>query len=203
MAEITEKIKDYMSSANVSLPMLLDHLSEFLAVERGGKMLYQAALSIAHNPDVLRQFQKFYEQTAHHEEVLTRLITELGGDPAHISPAARLAEMKARSLLDTMNSSNGLSRANRAPATSTEQVAAAPAWSSTLAELNAMENIVLAETKDHADWELLGKISRQSSDERIREVLKPVVSDIENEEDQHLNWTKQKLAELTMAALSK
>ena len=35
-----------------------------------------------------------------------------------------------------------------------------------------MENIVLAETKDHADWELLGKIPRQSSDDRIRDILK-------------------------------
>jgi rubrerythrin len=201
MAEITEKIKDYMSTANVNLPMLLDHLSEFLAVERGGKMLYQAALSIIQNPDVLRQFQKFYEQTAHHEEVLTRVITELGGDPAHMSSGARLAEMKARSLLDTMNSPDGLRRTNGAPAETTAEETFVP--SSTLAELNAMENIVLAETKDHADWELLGKISRQSSDERIRDVLKPVVSDIENQEDEHLNWTRQKLAELTMAALSR
>jgi hypothetical protein len=36
------------------------------------------------------------------------------------------------------------------------------------AEINAVENIILAETKDHADWELLGKISRQSDDEKIR-----------------------------------
>jgi hypothetical protein len=70
-------------------------------------------------------------------------------------------------------------------------------------ELNAMENIVLAETKDHADWELLGKISRQASDDRIRDVLKPVVSDVEAEEDEHLNWTKTKMAELAIAALSK
>jgi hypothetical protein len=43
------------------------------------------------------------------------------------------------------------------------------------AEINAIENIVLAEMKDHANWELLGKIARQSDDDKIREVLKPAV----------------------------
>ena len=37
-------------------------------------------------------------------------------------------------------------------------------------EINAIENIVLAEMKDHANWELLGKIASQSDDDRIREV---------------------------------
>jgi hypothetical protein len=57
------------------------------------------------------------------------------------------------------------------------------------AEINAIENIVLAETKDHADWEMLGKIARQSNDSRLRDVLKPAVSEVEPQEDEHLNWT--------------
>jgi len=32
-----------------------------------------------------------------------------------------------------------------------------------------LKNIVLAETKDHADWELIGKIARQATDDRLRE----------------------------------
>jgi rubrerythrin len=183
MAEITEKIKDYMSTTHVNQPALLDKLSEFLAVEKGGKLLYQAAMSLVHDPDVLRQFQKFYEQTVRHEEILTRVISQLGGSPAHVSEGAKLAEAKAHALLETMNRTDGMRPAQ--------------------VELNAMENIVLAETKDHADWELLGKIARQSSDDRIRDVLKPVVSDVEAEEDEHLNWTKTKMAELSMVALSK
>jgi hypothetical protein len=53
-------------------------------------------------------------------------------------------------------------------------------------EINAIANIVLAETKDHADWELLGKIARQSDDDKIRDVLKPAVVEVEPEEDEHL-----------------
>jgi hypothetical protein len=68
-------------------------------------------------------------------------------------------------------------------------------------ELNAIENIILAETKDHADWELLGKIARQSNDERIRDILKPPVSEVEPEEDEHLNWTRRQLARIEFAAI--
>jgi hypothetical protein len=70
-------------------------------------------------------------------------------------------------------------------------------------ELNAIENIVLAETKDHADWELIGKIVRQTTDNRLREMLGPAAKIVEQEEDEHLNWTRKKLGELQMAALVK
>jgi hypothetical protein len=70
------------------------------------------------------------------------------------------------------------------------------------AEINAIENIVLAETKDHADWEMLAKIARQSNDSRLRDVLKPAVSEVEPQEDEHLNWTKEQLAQLEFVALS-
>jgi len=39
----------------------MDLLSEFLTVEKGGKLLYRAALGLVRDPDVKRQFQKFYE----------------------------------------------------------------------------------------------------------------------------------------------
>jgi hypothetical protein len=71
------------------------------------------------------------------------------------------------------------------------------------AELNAMENIVLAETKDHADWELIGKIARQATEDRLREILGAAASEVEQEEDEHLNWTRKRLGELQMEALNK
>ena len=70
------------------------------------------------------------------------------------------------------------------------------------AEINASENIVLAEMKDHANWELLGKIARQSDDDKIREVLKPAVAEVEPEEDEHLSGQEQ-LARLEFAAIAK
>ena len=188
MANIMEKAEDLVSSSSISQEMLREKLSEFLAVERGGLKLYDQALLILKDAEVARKFREFREQTSKHESILLRVMDELGMDPSYVSPAAKLAEQKATSLLNTMTASDG------GPATGI---------SSADAEINAIENIVLAETKDHADWELLGKIARQSNDDDIRDVLKPAVSEVEPEEDEHLNWTKAQLARLTFQSVAK
>jgi hypothetical protein len=49
----------------------------------------------------------------------------------------------------------------------------------------------------------MGKIARQATDDRLREILGAAASEVEQEEDEHLNWTRKKLGELQMEALSK
>lgn len=183
MANIIEKAEDYISSATIDASVLRDRLSKFLAVERGGLILYERALEIVADAEVSRKLIEFVEQTRKHETILLRVVTQLGFDPAYISPGARLADKKARALLATMTNANGLSSGG--------------------SELDAIENIVLAETKDHADWELLGKIARQAEDERIREALKPAVAEVEPEEDEHLNSAKKQLARRAFGAVAK
>src|SRR5437016_2606901 len=139
MSEIAETVKDYFTSTNFKPTELMDKLSEFLTVERGGIKLYEAALKHVHNREVKGKFQEFHMQTIRHEEILTKIIEKLGGKATHKSTGAKLAEEKAKALLKTMSETKGMSRDE--------------------AELNAMENIVIAETKDHADWELLGHLA--------------------------------------------
>jgi rubrerythrin len=181
MSSVIEKAEDYLTSARISREELRNKLSEFLAVEKGGLKLYEQALRIVVDPDVAKKFRVFHKQTRNHEVILTRVIQALGMDPGYLSPGAKVATEKADALLKTMT--NGLSGKS--------------------AELNAIENIILAETKDHADWELLGKIARQSDDSKIRDVLKPAVSEVEPEEDDHLNWTKQELSRLEISAIAR
>lgn len=181
MANIFEKTEDYLSSAKISREQLRDRLSEFLAVERGGLKLYETALEIVTDPEISKKFHIFRQQTHKHESILLRVIFALGMDPMYLSSGAKLATEKADALVKTMT--NGLS--------------------GTAAEINAVENIILAETKDHADWELLGKIARQSDDEKIRDALRPAVSEVEPEEDQHLNWTKDQLRRLEINAIAR
>ena len=181
MAEFTEIVKDYFTNAQVSKSALMDLLSEFLAVEEGGQQLYEKALELVFDSEVKTKFREFLKQTMTHQKVLTEIINKLGGNPRAQSPTAKIASQKAEALLRTMGDP-GLSRDQN--------------------QLNAIENIVLAETKDHADWELLGKITRQTTDNRLREVLAPAAKNVEQEEDEHLNWTRKKLGELQMAALS-
>jgi rubrerythrin len=180
MANMLEKAEDYMSSAKISHVVLRDKLSEFLAVEQGGLKLYEEALRIVSDPEISKKFRLFYEQTRKHETILLRVMQAFGMDPTYMSIGAKVATEKAEALLKTMI--NGLS--GRA------------------AEINAVENIVLAETKDYADWELLGKVSRQCDDEKIRDVLKPAVAEVAPEEDDHLKWTKNQLARLEMNVIA-
>jgi rubrerythrin len=180
MAKIIEKAEDYMSSAKISHIVLRDKLSEFLAVEKGGLKLYEEALRIVTDQEISKKFRMFYDQTRKHETILLRVMQAFGMDPNYMSIGAKVATEKTEALLKTMT--NGLS--GRA------------------AEINAVENIVLAETKDYADWELLGKISRRSDDEKIRNALRPAVAEVEPEEDDHLNWTKNQLDRLEMKVIA-
>ena len=182
MAELTEKVKDFFTSARINKSTLMEVLSEFLAVEMGGQKLYEKALGLVSDSEVRSKFHEFHRQTIKHQKVLAEVINKLGGNTRTQSPGAKVATEKAQALLRSMDG-NGLSKDQ--------------------AELNAIENIVLAETKDHADWELIGKIARQSSDDRLREVLGAAASEVEQEEDEHLNWTRKKLGDLQMEALTK
>src|ERR671912_280797 len=68
------------------------------------------------------------------------------------------------------------------------------------AELVACECIVLAETKDHADWELIGECAK-SLDGDTAAALKEAYDQVEDEEDEHLYHTKGWCRELWLKSL--
>jgi hypothetical protein len=68
------------------------------------------------------------------------------------------------------------------------------------AELVACECIVIAETKDHLDWELLGKCAENLDDSRAS-ALKAAYDTIEDQEDEHLYHTKGWCRELWIESL--
>ena len=57
------------------------------------------------------------------------------------------------------------------------------------AELVACESVVLAETKDHLDWELLGKCAEHLTGAKA-DTLKSAYEKIEEQEDEHLYHTR-------------
>jgi rubrerythrin len=181
MSEIAETVKDYFTSSAFKRTEVMDKLSEFLTVEKGGVELYEAALKHVIDHEVREKYQEFHKQTIRHDQILTEIIRKLGGDPSYKSAGAKIAEEKAKALLKTMSETKGMSRDD--------------------AQLNAIENIVIAETKDHADWELLGHIAHRSKDDRLSELLKPAVSEVESQEDEHLSFSQKKMGELALKGL--
>lgn len=64
----------------------------------------------------------------------------------------------------------------------------------------AAECVLLAETKDHLNWELLAKAAEMSSGQD-KKVLAEACSEVEDEEDEHLYHTTGWTRELWIKAL--
>ena len=182
-------------------PVLMDKLSEFLMVEQGGLELYRVAASRCSRPELRQRYEEFGRETAHHREVLTQLIERLGGDPNYVSPPARVAQFKAAKLLESSLAVDGLSL---------QEI-----------EVNDLENVLLTETKDHADWHLLAETARQLADPKmtdrlkqaatglmsgsapldlgtVRQAIQEAVDEVESDEDEHLSWAREMLTQLCL-----
>ncbi len=162
--------------------VLLDKLSEFLMVEQGGLQLYTVAAARTTNATLKKRYQEFGTETAQHRQVLVQLIERLGGDPSYISPTARVAQFKGAKLLESSACLAGLSQAEL--------------------EANDLENVLLAETKDHADWELLAQLVEQVDEAGVKQALQAAVSEVESQEDEHLTWARETLSQLSLQLLT-
>jgi rubrerythrin len=162
--------------------VLLDKLSEFLMVQQCGWQLYRVVGSRTTDPELQARYQEFGEETDRHRTILTQLIKDLGGDPDYVSPTARVAQVKSEALLQSVLVSGPLSP---------EEL-----------QVSDLENVVLAETKDHADWELLGQLAEQLPNGKARKAIEAAVAEVGPQEDEHLGWAQAKLAELGLKALT-
>ena len=149
--------------------------------EKGGVEVYATALQCVVRADLKKEWTKYFEETKSHVATLETLCKTLGIDARKETPGREVVRHLGASLVDAMK--RALS-AGRGPA----------------AELVACECIVLAETKDHLDWELLGKCAQNLDDARGR-ALKAAYDTIEDQEDEHLYHTKGWCRELWIESL--
>jgi rubrerythrin len=159
---------------------IIELLLQSLETERGGIKIYTAALKAAQNEDLKKEWQEYLEQTQTHEQVLTSVFEQLGLDIEAQSPGREVVAHHGASLVAAIE----LAIARAEPAA---------------AELVAAECVVLAETKDHQNWELIGKVAEQ----RIAhaKVLKAAFDAVEKDEDHHLYHTKGWARELWIKSL--
>ena len=68
------------------------------------------------------------------------------------------------------------------------------------AQLVAAECVVEAETKDHQDWELIGRVAEKSTGE-MKKALQEAYEQVEEQEDQHLYHTMGWARELWIESL--
>jgi hypothetical protein len=149
--------------------------------EMGGVKVYNAAIACVINAGLKAEWKKYLEETKTHVTALETVCAALGIDAARETPGRLVVRHVGGALVEAMK----LAQSGGEPAA---------------AELVACECVVLAETKDHMDWELLGKCAEHLSGSQA-EALKSAYDEIEDQEDEHLYHTKGWCRELWIQSL--
>lgn len=158
-----------------------DLLYQALETEIGGVNVYTAALTCATNEDLAKEWQSYLDETTTHRQVLLTVFEELGLDPDKPVPSREVVKHHGDSLVAAIS----LAKSQGDP--DAAQVAAA-------------ECVVLAETKDHQNWELIGLVAEKLKGKEAK-ILKKAHEAVEKDEDHHLYHTMGWTRELWIEAL--
>lgn len=156
-------------------------LLQSLEHERGGVKIYKAAIAAAQRADLKAEWSEYLEQTEQHVEALTEICEAFEFDPFTATPGTQIVKQTGAALLQAIETAR----------TSGDPVAA---------QRVAAECVVLAETKDHLDWELIGEVAQELSGEQQQRVQE-AFERIEEEEDEHLYHTQGWARELWLESL--
>lgn len=156
-------------------------LCQALETELGGVQVYTTAVQCAVNSDLKEEWEKYLEQTQRHVEVLQEVMETMGIDPNTTTPGRKVVHHLGQSLVKAMEM-------------------ALSAGEPAAAQIVAAECVVLAETKDHLDWELIGEVAKKAKGEEGK-ALKAAYEEVEEQEDEHLYHTQGWARELWLEAL--
>ncbi len=160
---------------------LKDLLYQSLETELGGVQVYTTALQCAVNEDLAREWQEYLEQTQNHVRIMRELLEKIGFDPDQETPGRQAVRKIGTALVEAMR-------------------LAINAGNPDAAQVLAAECVVLAETKDHLNWELMGEYADKRRGEEAG-ALKQAHAEVEEQEDEHLYHTTGWARELWIQAL--
>jgi hypothetical protein len=155
-------------------------LQQMLETELGGVKVYETALTCVLNDDLKHEWEEYLDQTKRHVVTVETLMKALGVAPQE-TPGRLVVRHIGGSLVAAMKLAKG----------------SAPPEA---AEIVACECVVHAETKDHANWELLSTFGKSAKGDEKR-AIDAAVEEIEDEEDEHLYHSKGWCRELSIAGL--
>lgn len=150
-------------------------LYQALETELGGVQVYTTALRCVENEDLKKEWKEYLEQTQNHVEIVQEVFETLGLDPETETPGRQVVRHIGESLVTAMEM-------------------ALESGEPGAAQLVAAEAVVLAETKDHLNWELIGEVAKKLTGDQAK-ALKKAHEEVEEEEDEHLyhttGWTRE------------
>jgi rubrerythrin len=156
-------------------------LYQAMETELGGVQIYRKAIECAVDDGLRAEWEKYLAETENHVRIVEQVFAELDLDPEVQTEGRAIVRFKGESLIRSMDM--GLATG--------DPVAA---------QLVAAEAVVDAETKDHANWELIGKVAQEASGE-LATALQDAYDQVEEEEDMHLYHTMGWARELWIQSL--
>ena len=169
-----------MPDLGLNAPFVADLMSAMLTHERCGTHLYRSVAGRSNNPMLKQKYEEFGEETLRHVEILEGLVTVMGGDPNYVSPMARVVEGTDSKLLEaSFMLSGGVDLMT--------------------AETAMLDAVFIAESVDHANWQVLARLTPSFPDGDIRIAFQRAVDEVEAQEDEHLGWardTKSRIVQL-------
>lgn len=147
-----------------------DLLYQALETELGGVQVYRTALQCVQNEDLRHEWIEYLGQTEEHAARLREICIGRGLDPDRDTPGRQVVRHIGKSLVKAMELALG---------------SGTPAQ----AELVAAECVVHAETKDHMNWKLIGRLI-EDGDLSDSDPLAEAYAQIEDQEDEHLYHTQ-------------
>ncbi|MFP3901141.1 MAG: hypothetical protein ACLFXM_09805 [Acidimicrobiia bacterium] len=167
----------FLEGSGLNGAFVADLLSDMTAHERAGAMLYRSVAQRTHNPVLEERYRHFGDETTEHVDVLEGLIGELGGDPGYVSPAARATEKSGLGLVESTFLLSG----------SVDLMTQ---------ELVMLDAVLLAETKDQANWAALSTLAGELPDGDVRAAFQRAIDQVVPREDEHLAWARDMRARL-------
>ena len=156
-------------------------LYQALETEIGGVQVYTTAIRCAENDDLKEEWEEYLEQTKNHVTIMEDVLTKLDLDINEETPGRKVVRTIGETLVETME----MALAEGKPGA---------------AQLTACEAVVLAETKDHQNWQLIGEVAKKAKGD-VATVLKEAHEQVEPDENEHLYHTKGWCRELWIESL--
>ena len=149
----------------------VDILSCFLGHERDGVHLYRTVAGLTSSAELRAAFEEFGAETAEHVEIYERLVMNLGGDPAYVSPSARLNEFQNGKVLEGLLLSSSVD---------------VPTF-----DVALVDAVAVAEAKCHANWMFLNELAAELPASSTRTAIEDAVSQVMEQEEKHYGWATE------------
>lgn len=161
--------------------MVKELILQSLEHEMGGVKIYETALQCVLNEDLKEEWERYHQETEQHVQILRDVCAQMQIDPEEQTPGRKITHDKGQALVASME-------------------AALAAGDKEAAQCVAAEAVTMAELVDHANWELIGQVSKKMSGAEGK-ALKEAYKEVEDQEDEHYYHSKGWLRELSLEGL--